>query len=149
MNRAELFRWGSGLIVVGALALPALADEPGEGHKHHKPILEPPHDIQKAGYPRCISPLAHPSYNQHYTGGWIGGGKAIGGDEPCLHHEGTWGWDYTPLRPGSPRIFLGWSHGRHYQGGTGAYRTDGPKPIERFRERLHGEGPGEPPPLPN
>jgi hypothetical protein len=23
-------------------------------------------------------------------------------------------------------MILGWSHGRRYQGGTGAYRTDGP-----------------------
>ena len=35
----------------------------------------------------------------------------------------------------SSKIFLRWSNGRHYEGGTGAYATDGPKPMEHVKER--------------
>jgi hypothetical protein len=48
-------------------------------------------------------------------------------------------------------VILGWSHGRKYQGGTGAYETDGPvlpdvvyattSTLNRLRR--HGEGEGE------
>ena len=62
--------------------------------------------------------------NPRFWGYWVGGGTAFGGGPPCAD-EGTWGWDFegTPSR----RIWLNWSHGRRYQGGTGNYKTDGPK----------------------
>jgi hypothetical protein len=66
---------------------------------------------------------AHPSETPAYTGYYVGGGSACGGS--CHRpEEGTWGWDYkTYFLP--RRVVLYWSRGR-YQGGTGAYRTDGP-----------------------
>jgi hypothetical protein len=58
-------------------------------------------------------------------------GYAVGGGCPYPRHaepptaaEGTWGWDYQGWLP--RWVTLGWWHGR-YQGGTGAYQTDGPK----------------------
>jgi hypothetical protein len=41
-------------------------------------------------------------------------------------YDGTWGWDETGHRHFRRRVILGWSGGRKYQGGTGAYATDGP-----------------------
>lgn len=113
----------------------ALADD--HAHKHPKSTVATPHTMRQAGYPQCVSPISMVSYNEHYSGGYVGGGKYHGGHEPCPHHEGTWGWDYTPFRPMSSRIFLKWSNGRHYQGGAGAYETEGPKPIEHLTEAIH------------
>lgn len=79
----------------------------------------------RAGCPQNIRPHARPSNGPHFWGWWVGGGTAFGGEGPC-EDEGTWGWDYEGgIIP--KRIWLGWSHGRRYQGGTGAYKTDGPK----------------------
>jgi len=58
-------------------------------------------------------------------GYYVGGGLACRG-EPRHPTEGTWGWDYEG-RFFCRRIWLGWGHGRRYQGGTGAYKIDGPK----------------------
>jgi hypothetical protein len=44
---------------------------------------------------------------------------------PRAAEEGTWGWDYRTSRLVCDP-FLRWWHGRRYQGGSGAYRTDGP-----------------------
>lgn len=99
--------------------------------------LPEPQTHEKAGYPQCVSPLSMPSFTSHYRGGYVGGGVAHGGDLPCPH-EGTWGWDYTGLRPRGSRIFNGWSHGRRAQGGFGSYATDGPRPLEALKERAHG-----------
>jgi hypothetical protein len=122
-------------LVVGASAGTSRGDD--HAHKHEKSTTATPHTIRQAGYPQCVSPVSMVSYNEHYSGGYIGGGKAHGGHEPC-RNEGTWGWDYTPFRPMSSRIFLKWSHGRHEQGGVGAYATDGPKPLEHITETIHG-----------
>lgn len=71
-----------------------------------------------------------PSDTGHYLGYHVGGGaghprKA----ESRQPDEGTWGWDYQGLFP--RRVMLGWWHGRRYQGGTGAYKTDGPRLYEK------------------
>ena len=53
--------------------------------------------------------------------------------------DGTWGWDETGCHLFRRRVILGWSHGRKYQGGTGAYLTDGPvvpDPIAGFHGKL-------------
>lgn len=82
--------------------------------------------LHRAGHPECISGLAIPSNTYHYGGYYVGGGLPLRGDGPCAAHEGTWGWDYCGiLFP--KRIALNWGHGLRYQGGTGAYKTDGPK----------------------
>ena len=116
---------------------PPPPDEHEHSHKHVKSTTATPHTIRQAGYPQWVSPVSMVSYNERYSGGYIGGGKFFhGGDEPCVH-QGTWGWDYSPFRPMSSRIFLKWSNGRHYEGGTGAYATDGPKPMEHIKESIH------------
>jgi hypothetical protein len=68
---------------------------------------------------------ARPADSKGDCGYYVGGGRALGG-EPRCPTEGTWGWDH-PTRLLTRRVALAWSHGRHYQGGTGAYKTDGPK----------------------
>jgi hypothetical protein len=87
---------------------------------------EDPADYVRAGHPQAISPLARPSNNHRYFGYYVGGGALSWrhGDLPTLD-EGTWGWDY---RGGllKRRVNLLWWHGRRYQGGSGAYKTDGP-----------------------
>jgi len=127
-------------VVLGLSPYPLMritrAGEDQHSHKHVKSTVATPHTERQAGYPDCVSSIAMESYNDHYSGGFVGGGKAFFGHGRCAQ-EGTWGWDYTPFRPMSPRIFSRWSHGRHYQGGTGAYATDGPKPIEHVTETIH------------
>jgi hypothetical protein len=82
--------------------------------------------LHRAGHPECISGLAIPSNTHHYGGYYVGGGLPIRGEAPCSAHEGTWGWDYCGLLF-PKRIALNWGHGLRQQGGTGAYKTDGPK----------------------
>ena len=88
---------------------------------------------RRAGFPLELSRRARPSDTGRYTGYTVGGGARLRKGEPPLAHEGTWGWDYVGGRF-QRRVILNWWHGRRYQGGSGAYRTDGPKalpPVER------------------
>jgi hypothetical protein len=140
MSRRSWNVIGPGLLglLVNPWGQAILADDHEHSHQHVKSTQATPHPMSQAGYPQEVSPISMESYNQHYNGGFIGGGKGgHGGHEPCLN-EGTWGWDYNLFRPMSSRIFLKWSHGRHYQGGTGSYATDGPKPLEHITETIHG-----------
>jgi hypothetical protein len=82
---------------------------------------------QRAGYAQEVAPWAMPSDTGRYVGYLVGGGSlSIRKGDPPLPDEGTWGWDY---RGGlfQRRVMLNWWHGRRYQGGVGAYKTDGPK----------------------
>src|SRR5262245_33238849 len=81
-------------------------------------------DHCRAGWPLLVRPHAIPASTRHYGGYWVGGGVPLFGDSPHLI-EGTFGWDYFGAL--NKYIDLNWSHGRRYQGGTGAYRTDGPR----------------------
>ena len=78
-----------------------------------------------AGCSMLIRPHAIGSHTPRYGGYWVGGGKPCRGDEP-LQGEGTFGWDYFGILI-TKRAALNWSHGRQYQGGTGSYKTDGPR----------------------
>src|SRR5262249_25055543 len=78
----------------------------------------------RAGHPSCISRLARPSDTGAYDGYYVGGGSPCRGDGHS-EDEGTWGWDYFG-RYWKSKVALLWSHGRP-QGGTGAYKTDGPQ----------------------
>ena len=71
--------------------------------------------------------LAMPSETKGNVGYHVGGGNPFPHHaEPRFADEGTWGWDYQGwLLP--RRVINGWWHGRRYQGGTGTYKTDGPK----------------------
>lgn len=78
----------------------------------------------RAGCPLNLRPRALPSNTSPYGGYWIGGGQPIKGYCPAAE-DGTFGWDYFGLLF-TKRIDLNWSQGRRYQGGTDAYKTDGP-----------------------
>jgi len=77
--------------------------------------------------PQDTPRLAMPSQTKGNVGYHVGGGNPFPHSaEPRTADEGTWGWDYRGwLFP--RRIINGWWHGRRSQGGTGAYKTDGPK----------------------
>jgi hypothetical protein len=79
------------------------------------------------------SRLARPSDTGRYFGYYVGGGSPFHGEER-LPHEGIWGWDYGGFHF-VPRIDLLWNHGARYQGGVGAYKTDGPRYIEEHKEK--------------
>ena len=85
------------------------------------------------GPPPSVARWAVPSDTGRYVGYYVGGGcpRPFRADPPAPD-DGTWGWDY---QGGLFRrnVILGWWHGRRYQGGTGAYKTDGPilhRPLE-------------------
>jgi hypothetical protein len=83
--------------------------------------------VARAGFPWCISRFARCGVNpREYSAGYVGGGSGkLLGEARCID-EGTWGVDYDGLFF-RKKIWKQWSHGRRYQGGTGAYKTDGPK----------------------
>lgn len=92
---------------------------------------------QRSGYSQNIAWWARPSDTGRYVGYYVGGGNPWHrhADAPTAA-EGTWGWDY---QGGCFRrnVILGWWHDRRYQGGIGAYRTDGPHvlpSLEKHRE---------------
>jgi len=86
----------------------------------------------RAGNPQCISPLAMPAESPHEVSYYAGGGartKAWRGEER-RETEGIWGVDYGGIL--FPKhVDLGWWHGSRYQGGYGAYRTDGPRILHK------------------
>jgi hypothetical protein len=91
----------------------------------HNPQLVPDR-YQQTGCPRNVAWWAIPSDTGKYTMYRVGGGCPVPhlaeGPFPC---EGTWGWDYIGrLLPHN--VILGWWHGLCFQGGVGAYQTDGP-----------------------
>jgi hypothetical protein len=83
----------------------------------------------RAGYPSEVSRCARPSDTGRYDGYYVGGGSPCCSAAPTPE-QGTWGWDYAGLW-WPARVALGWSNYRE-QGGTGAYRTDGPRPLEHL-----------------
>ncbi len=132
--------WLIGLVAAVACARARAGDELGHFHlfaRHHqnKAGTPPPgtprdfdHTDERAGYPRTLSNHLEPSVTSGGIGYYIGGGASFGHgkNEGPYRTEGTWGWDETGCSWFRRRVVLGWSHGRRYQGGTGAYRTDGP-----------------------
>jgi hypothetical protein len=118
------------LILVGLTGVACVREAEAEHffHRHRKgPKLGHPrvfeHSFARAGFPNEISPHAKPTYTPDYVSYYVGGGAHHSG-EPRRVEEGTWGRDYRGLL--LPRhVWLGWSHGRKYQGGTGAYDPDG------------------------
>jgi len=97
------------------IALPLGAQIPENVDGHHR-----------AGNTLEVAPWARPSDTGRYVGYYVGGGALnMHKAEPPYWDDGTWGWDY---QGGHFRrqIILGWWHGRRFQGGVGAYKTDGP-----------------------
>jgi hypothetical protein len=81
---------------------------------------------RRTGFPQEISRRARPSDTGRYAGYTVGGGAPLRKGDAPLPHEGTWGWDYSGGLF-QRRVILGWWHGRRYQSGSGAYRTDAPR----------------------
>jgi hypothetical protein len=80
----------------------------------------------QSGWPLCIRHCALPSDTGAYVMYQVGGGCPFWHtSEPPFPDEGTWGWDYAGLWF-QRRVILGWWHGRRYQGGIGAYPSEGP-----------------------
>jgi hypothetical protein len=82
-------------------------------------------DNERAGHPQSVAWYAKFSQTKHHSYGWVGGGALFHKSEAPRSNEGTWGRDYHLFS--MHKVWLGWSHGRRYQGGGGAYKTDGPK----------------------
>jgi hypothetical protein len=100
---------------------------PGATVPAQEPVAADPQ--QRAGYPLEISPWARLSNIGGYVGYYVGGGAAqYRKAEPPAPDDGTWGWDFAGHWP-ARRVILMWWHGRRYQGGTGAYKTDGPSVV--------------------
>ena len=135
-SSAKLLRPMAGLILSSGLVVAADGPCLLHDHKHTPPVVtRPTRTVHDVGHPWSLRNRTAPSDNGHYDGYVIGGGTGAHGDGPC-RHEGTWGWDYTGV---GSRVRLNWSHGRRYQGGYGTYATEGPHPIERLKDRIHGD----------
>src|SRR5438270_11754498 len=117
--RFEFTSWSSILLA----AIIFLAISPARGAESDGAAAAISYRI--GGHDGCIACYAHPSNTPAYGGYYVGGGAAFHGDERFAD-EGTWGWDYFGHHL-NRHIDLGWWHGAHFQGGIGAYRTDGPK----------------------
>ncbi len=107
------------------LLLSNIAAAHGEDAEEGKNFLPPPVSYNIGGGGPCVSRHARPSNSCADDGYIVGGGAAFHG-EPGYADEGTWGWDYFGFTI-PRRIALGWWHGDRYQGGIGAYKTDGPR----------------------
>jgi len=119
----KVFRVALWLAIVSAACVTADSAEPcphcQKTMDHHA----------RAGYPQKVAPWARPSVNPAYDGYYVGGGAPFShGSGPCNPADGVWGWDYFG-RVYSRRVALGWWHGERWQGGAGAYKTDGPKVL--------------------
>ena len=103
------------VLALAALAGNAHAQEVMPGHAHARPRL---------------FWWVLPSDTGHYLGTYVGGGATTKHKaEARRDDEGTWGWDYQGwIFP--RRVINGYWHGQRYQGGTGAYKSDGPKLYE-------------------
>jgi hypothetical protein len=131
------------LVLVLASGVACLAEDPPRqfhffARSHQNKLGTPPpgkprlipHTDERAGYPWVLAGHLEPSTTPggigYYVGGGVPIGHVLGHREGRRRDEGTWGWDETGSSHFRRRMILGWSHGRKYQGGTGAYRTDGP-----------------------
>ena len=103
-------------------------------HKHKQEGTPPPgkprfipNSHERAGFPQSLGKHLEPSKTSGGIGYYVGGGVPHWGHpHPRTEQDGTWGWDDTGWHAFRRRSYLGWSHGQKYQGGTGAYRVDGP-----------------------
>ncbi len=143
--RSPAVKTALGMLAVLATGMIALAQDDSAApcacliHRLHQEGTPPPgkrrdipHTDGRAGWPRALAGHLEPSTTPGGIGYYVGGGAPFGHGQPRDWDEGTWGWDETGCRRFRNRVRLLWSHGRRYQGGTGAYRTDGhplPDPI--------------------
>jgi hypothetical protein len=128
----ECMRITPGLLIVLAALMPGVgrAQAPGADPQSASPAFS----LRRyAGLPPRVACWSPPSDTGSYCGYYVGGGSACRG-QPRTPAEGTWGWDYHGcLLP--QRLLLQWWHGRRYQGGSGAYKIDGPHLSELARHK--------------
>lgn len=86
----------------------------------------------RAGCPRNVAWWSKPSTTPKYSGYYVGGDTAWWGCGRSAE-DGTWGLDFVGGLF-QRRVWLNWSHGRRYQGGIGAYKTDGPHLLNSLTE---------------
>lgn len=98
-------------------------------------VPDPCHTMARAGWPQEVSRFAKPSDTGSYIGYLVGGGSPCRGSYVPSSDGGTWGWDYWGCCFRRNVVLRWWTKPR-YQGGAGAYKTDGPR-LER------GEKPAE------
>jgi hypothetical protein len=131
------FAWKAALVVLALTAgkVARAQDDPpqrtGLLHYFRQEGTPPPgkprsilHTDERAGFPRTLSWHVQPSNTPGGIGYYVGGGVPLGHGQSNRGDEGTWGWDETGGSWFRNRGRLLWSHGRRYQGGTGAYKTD-------------------------
>ena len=118
-------------LLIGSLAFSGFADlavqsAVADGHSAHHAM--PENGMERAGNPRCISPLAKCFPDIKYKGYYVGGGAAwhhtrstAFRGEGRMSDEGTFGVDYAPWYS---RVQQRWLHGRKQQGGEGQYESD-------------------------
>ncbi|MFM7131754.1 MAG: hypothetical protein ACKO0V_20580 [bacterium] len=82
------------------------------------------HSMHRAGHPDELSPRAALPKPFSVQGYWVGGGASFGHGHAPTAEEGTWGWDKTGTSFLPRSLRQGYSHGRLFQGGMGAYATD-------------------------
>jgi hypothetical protein len=136
---------GCAVLIVSMVGCKLFHREPGEADcPIFKTQMGPrPGEDQhaRAGYPREVSPCAHPSDTGAYVVYPVGGGEACPrkGCEPG-RDEGVWGWDYQG-RCIPSNVELLWTAGR-YQGGIDGYNGHGPNLMKKIHERheTHEEG---------
>lgn len=92
-------------------------------YKARKP-QQIPHTMHRAGHPDQLSSKAAYAKPFSVIGYPVGGGAAFGKGQGPMLDEGTWGWDSTGTSLLPRSVWLGFSHGLKYQGGTGSYATD-------------------------
>lgn len=113
------------LLMVAGWEANARADEPA---------ADPCHTMARAGWPQEVSRWAQPSDTGSYIGYTVGGGSPFRNGYAPAPDAGTWGWDYQGWCFARNVVLRWWPQPR-YQGGGGAYKTEGP--------RLRGEAKAE------
>jgi len=115
--------WARSAILVGAIAS-AWFMSPSHAESLYAPASCC--ELQRAGCPQNVSPLAVPSNGPSYVGYYVGGGAWTCWSCRQCPDQGTWGWDYQ-CRCLKPIVRLGWWQRPHDQGGAGSYEPDGPR----------------------
>lgn len=83
-------------------------------------------DYIRSGFPWETRRFARPTRTTAYDYGYVGGGAAFNWGQPRTLEQGTWGRDYVGVV--YPRaVWLNYWGPARYQGGTGGYKTDGPR----------------------
>lgn len=139
--RPSLWRATLVVSILGAVGVARgqdpVAECPCLWHRLHREGTPPPgkprdipHTDERAGYPRALGKHLEPSATPGGIGYYVGGGLVHGHGAGRRRGDGTWGWDETGMTHFRHRVILGWSRGRKYQGGIGAYPTDGHVPPD-------------------